>query len=57
MLASAQALTVAALLLQSSGSVLYSAFLAELHASQYVLFSLLLTATACRLPAGARWRC
>lgn len=57
MFASAPALTVAALSLQSGGSVLFSAFLAELHAAQYVFCSLLLTAAVClvlsrgRLPA------
>ncbi len=60
MLASAHALTIAAISLQSGGPVLYNVFLTELHAAQYVFFTLLVTAGAClvltrgRLPPQGR---
>lgn len=54
MFAPAQALTLAAISLQSGGTVLYSAFLAELHAAQYLFFSLLLTAAVCLVLSRGR---
>lgn len=54
MFASAQVLTLAAVSLQSGGTVLYGAFLAELHAAQYLLYSLLLTAGACLILSRGR---